>query len=88
MAPAEDQQTTRPSVSAMVICVLLNDAAMCTIPCGMTRRSRLFLNSFLRFAAAAGFAGAPVLDGYRHLSSSAMRLGRLQNPSAVVRISA
>jgi hypothetical protein len=36
----------------------------------------------------AGFAGAPVLDGYRHLSSSAMRLGRLQNPSAVVRISA
>jgi hypothetical protein len=36
----------------------------------------------------AGFAAAPVLDGYRHLSSSAMLLGRLQNPSAAVRISA
>jgi len=27
IAPAEDQQTTRPSVSVMEICVLLNDAA-------------------------------------------------------------
>src|SRR5258708_17898051 len=44
----------------MVICVLLNDAAICTYPCGTTRRSRFFLNSFLRFVAAAGFAGAPV----------------------------
>src|SRR5207245_10923389 len=49
----------RPSGSVMVICVLLNDAAMYTTPCGTTRRSRFFLNSFLRFAAAAGFAGAP-----------------------------
>src|SRR6266436_5371978 len=30
MAPAEDQHITRPSVSVMVICVLLNDAAICT----------------------------------------------------------
>src|SRR5437588_215927 len=53
MAPAEDQHTTRPSVSVMEICVLLNDAATYTTPCGMMRRSRFFLNSFLRFAARA-----------------------------------
>src|SRR6266478_892035 len=57
IAPAEDQHITRPSVSVMVICVLLNDAATCTKPCGTTRRSRFFLNSFLRFVAAAGFPG-------------------------------
>src|SRR5690242_17480922 len=57
MAPAEDHHMVRPSVSLMVICVLLNDAATYTRPCGTTRRSRFFLNSFLRFAAA-GFAGA------------------------------
>src|SRR5215470_19514774 len=63
IAPAEDQHRVRPSVSVMVICVLLNDAATCTTPCGTTRFSRFFLNSFLRFAAApvaAGFAGADV----------------------------
>src|SRR5579884_569042 len=59
MAPAEDQHNVRPSGSVMVICVLLNEAAMCATPCGTTRRSRFFLNSFLRLAAA-GFAGAPV----------------------------
>src|SRR5437016_7761835 len=48
IAPAEDQHTTRPSVSVMEICVLLNDAATYTTPCGITRRSRFFLNSFLR----------------------------------------
>jgi hypothetical protein len=32
---------------------------MYATPCGTTRLSRFFLNSFLRFAAA-GFAGAPV----------------------------
>src|SRR5690242_3323030 len=57
MAPAEDQHMVRPSGSVMVICVLLNDAATYTNPCGTTRRSRFFLNSFLRFAAA-GLAGA------------------------------
>src|SRR5262250_3138560 len=61
IAPAEDQHKVRPSGSVMVICVLLNDAAICTTPCGTTRRSRFFLNSFLRLAAApvvaAGFAG-------------------------------
>src|SRR5579859_2964954 len=56
MAPAEDQHMVRPSGSVMVICVLLNDAATYTTPCGTTRRSRFFLNSFLRFAA--GFPGA------------------------------
>src|SRR5215475_4111994 len=59
IAPAEDQHKVRPSESVIVICVLLNDAAMCATPCGTIRRSRFFLNSFLRFAAAppaAGFA--------------------------------
>src|SRR5215813_8383261 len=67
IAPAEDQHSVRPSGSVMVICVLLNDAATCTTPCGTTRRSRFFLNSFLRLAAApvaaAGFAGAAVPSG-------------------------
>src|SRR6266403_1117039 len=63
VAPAEDQQMMRPSVSVMAICVLLNDAAMCTRPWGMTRRSRFFLNSFLRFVAAAGFPGAAPASG-------------------------
>src|SRR5712664_2194650 len=63
IAPAEDQHTTRPSVSVMEICVLLNDAATYTTPCGMTRRSRFFLNSFLRFAAAAGFPGVTAASG-------------------------
>src|SRR5271165_4398451 len=65
MAPALDQHTTRPSVSAMVICVLLKVAAMCTIPCGTMRRSRFFLNSFLRFAGAAApaFPVAACLSG-------------------------
>src|SRR5437762_13165939 len=66
MAPAEDQHTTRPSVSVMEICVLLNDAATYTTPCGMMRRSRFFLYSFLRFAAVAGFLGftAPSVAAY------------------------
>src|SRR5579859_4756487 len=33
------------------------------MPCGTTRRSRFFLNSFLRFVAAAGFPGAAVASG-------------------------
>jgi len=36
----------------------------------------------------SGFAAAPVLRGYERLSSRAMLLGRLQNPSTPVRISA
>ncbi|HKU24312.1 MAG TPA: hypothetical protein VJQ54_02510 [Candidatus Sulfotelmatobacter sp.] len=35
-----------------------------------------------------GFAANPILRGYEQLSSSAMLLGRLQNPSTPVRISA
>src|SRR5208283_4147535 len=60
IAPAEDAHSTRPSGSAMVICVLLKEAATCTMPCGTMRFSRFFLNSFLRLLAAAGFAGAAV----------------------------
>src|ERR1700676_1835232 len=63
IAPAEDQHSTRPSGSVMVICVLLNVAAMCTTPCGTMRFSRFFLNSFLRFAAAPVLAGAPGFAG-------------------------
>lgn len=36
----------------------------------------------------SGLAATPVLDGYERLNGSAMRLGRLQNPKAPVRISA
>lgn len=36
----------------------------------------------------AGFAAAPILEGYERLSGSAMLLGRLQNPTATVRICA
>src|SRR5262252_1655701 len=60
MEPAEDQQTARPSGAVMVTMVLLNVAWMQAKPCGTTRRSRFFLNSFLRLAGfpAAG-AAAP-----------------------------
>jgi hypothetical protein len=36
----------------------------------------------------AGVAPTPVLQGYEQLNGSAMLLGRLQNPSAPVRIAA
>jgi hypothetical protein len=35
-----------------------------------------------------GFAAAPLLEGYERLGGSAMRLSRLQDPTATVRISA
>src|SRR2546428_1202040 len=73
IAPAEDQHNVRPSGSVMVICVLLNDAAICTTPCGTTRFSRFFLNSFLRFAAAAGFPGAPVSGAAPSFSFATLR---------------
>src|ERR1700732_685047 len=38
----------------MVMIVLLNVAWMCATPCGTTRFSRFFLNSFLRFDVFAG----------------------------------
>src|SRR5947209_791447 len=50
MEPAEDQQTVRPSGAVMVTMVLLKVAWIQARPCGTTRRSRFFLNSFLRFA--------------------------------------
>jgi hypothetical protein len=36
----------------------------------------------------SGFGAAPVLDGYEQLNGSAMLLGRLQNPTVPIRISA
>src|SRR5580700_3742532 len=59
MEPAEDQQTARPSGAVMVTIVLLNVAWIQARPCGTTRRSRFFLNSFLRregFPAAGAAA--------------------------------
>src|SRR5579863_1161382 len=56
MEPADDQHTARPSGAVMVTIVLLKVAWMQARPCGTTRRSRFFLNSFLRlegFPAAA-----------------------------------
>src|SRR5436305_442565 len=38
----------------MVIIVLLNVAWICATPCGTTRFSRFFLNSFLRFDTFSG----------------------------------
>src|SRR5258708_20274834 len=46
IAPAEDQHTTRPSVSAIEISCLLNVAATETTPSGMMLRSRFFLQPF------------------------------------------
>src|ERR1700736_4260670 len=57
--PAEDQDTARPSGPQMVMIVLLNVAWICATPCGTTRFSRFFLNSFLRFDGA--FPGASVV---------------------------
>ena len=54
------------------------------------RRNAAFALVRIYFALGwpnAGFAAAPVLDGYRQLHGSAMLLGRLQNPSTPVRIS-
>ena len=58
--PAEAQLTARPSGSVSVTIVLLNVAWMHTTPCGTTRFSRFFRNSFLRLDgfAAAGAAAA------------------------------
>jgi hypothetical protein len=36
----------------------------------------------------AGFAATPILESYQRLSGSAMLLSRLQNPTAILRISA
>jgi len=58
-APADDQQTARPSGAVMVTMVLLKVARMQASPCGTARRSRFFLNSFLRLAGLAG-AGVAV----------------------------
>lgn len=54
------------------------------------RRNAAFALARIYVALAwpnAGFAAAPVLDGYRQLHGSAMLLGRLRNPATPVRIS-
>jgi hypothetical protein len=64
--------------------VLVNDALM-------LRRNATFLLIRIHIALAwpnSGVAAAPVIDGYGRLSSSAMLLGRLQNPATPLRLAA
>jgi hypothetical protein len=63
---------------------LVNDALM-------LRRNAAFALIRIQIALAwpnSGLAAAPVIDGYGRLSSSAMLLGRLQNPATPVRLAA
>src|SRR5579864_2780525 len=60
MAPEDDQERAWPAGSVIIIIVLLNVAEMHTTPCGTTRFSRFFLNSFLRLADLVAAAAAPV----------------------------
>lgn len=57
----------------------------------LLRRNAAFVLLRIYIALAwptSGLAAAPILRGYERLNGSAMRLGRLQNPAAPVRISA
>src|ERR1700733_5689509 len=60
MAPEDDQESAWPAGSVIMIIVLLKVAEMHTTPCGTTRFSRFFLNSFLRLADFVAAAAAPV----------------------------
>jgi len=60
MAPAEDQHITRPSVSVMVICVLLKDAAMLHVAVRYNAALALLLEFFLALRCRCRFPGAPV----------------------------
>ena len=56
----------------------------------LLRRNTTFALMKINFALAwpnVGLSAAPVLTGYERLSSSAMLLGRLQNPTVPVRLS-
>lgn len=56
----------------------------------LLRRNTTFALMKINFALAwpsVGLSAAPVLTGYERLNSSAMLLGRLQNPALPVRIS-
>ena len=56
----------------------------------LLRRNTTFALMKINFALAwpsVGLSAAPLLTGYERLNSSAMLLGRLQNPSVPVRIS-
>ncbi len=62
--------------------ILVNDALT-------LRRNATFVLIRIHIALAwpnAGLAAAPVFDGYGRLSSSAMLLGRLQNPATPIRL--
>jgi hypothetical protein len=64
--------------------VLVNDALM-------LRRNATFALIRIQIALAwpnSGVAADPIIDGYGRLSSSAMLLGRLQNPATPVRLAA
>jgi hypothetical protein len=57
----------------------------------LLRRNVIFALARIYAALAwptSGLAAAPLVDGYERMSGSAMLLGRLQNPTAPVRISA
>src|SRR5262245_694355 len=57
MPPALDHAITFPSVSVIVMCVLLNEAWMCTRPWWTTRFSPRFLNVFFFLPASPFFSG-------------------------------
>jgi hypothetical protein len=63
---------------------LINDALM-------LRRNATFALIRIHIALAfprSGLAAAPIIEGYKRLSISAMLLGRLQNPATPVRVAA
>jgi hypothetical protein len=66
------------------------DAARALVNDALTlRRNATFALIRIHVALAwpnSGLAAAPVIDGYGRLSSSAMLLGRLQNPATAVRL--
>lgn len=68
------------------------EAARQLVDSALLLRSNTTLALFRIYVALAwpnsGLAATPVLESYERLSSSAMLLGRLQNPASPVRISA
>src|SRR5215510_5834811 len=87
MPPALDHAITLPSESVIVMCVLLNDAWMCTRPWWTTRFSPRFLN-VLRgaFLPPSAFFSVPAasLFAMRHafLNGLLLRHGALARPLA------
>jgi hypothetical protein len=85
------------------VLIRLGQAALMTGDAGTAEAARLLVDNALLMRRNAGFAllkmyvamawpnagltAAAVLHGYEQLNGSAMRLGRLQNPAAPLRIS-